>query len=59
DEALAQVLDLGVPALLASNRAFHKLLVNGAPVSYQVDGPRWPPQTAPLMASQTAPGRTL
>lgn len=22
-------------------------------------GPRWPPQTAPLMASQTAPGRTL
>ncbi|MFY9476123.1 MAG: hypothetical protein WAQ08_00380 [Aquabacterium sp.] len=22
------------------------------------DGPRWPPQTAPLLASQTAPGRT-
>jgi hypothetical protein len=21
-------------------------------------GPRWPPQTAPLMATQTAPGRT-
>jgi len=38
DEALAQVLDLGVPALLPSNRAFHKLLVNGVPVSYQVDG---------------------
>ena len=31
DEALAQVLDLGVPALLPSNRAFHKLLVNGVP----------------------------
>ena len=38
DEALAQVLDLGVPALLPSNRAFHKLLVNGVPVSYQVEG---------------------
>lgn len=38
EDALAQVLDLGVPALLASNRAFHKLLVNGVPVSYQVDG---------------------
>lgn len=38
DDALAQVLDLGVPALLPSNRAFHKLLVNGVPVSYQVDG---------------------
>lgn len=37
-DALAQVLDLGVPALLPSNRAFHKLLVNGVPVSYQVDG---------------------
>ena len=22
-------------------------------------GPRWPPQTAPLMATQTAPGRTV
>ncbi|MEG0936425.1 type I restriction endonuclease subunit R [Comamonas sp.] len=38
EDALAQVLDLGVPALLPSNRAFHKLLVNGVPVSYQVDG---------------------
>ena len=38
DDALSPVLDLGVPALLASNRAFHKLLVNGVPVSYQVDG---------------------
>lgn len=38
EDALAQVLDLEVPALLPSNRAFHKLLVNGVPVSYQVDG---------------------
>jgi type I restriction enzyme R subunit len=38
DDALEQVLDLGMPALLPSNRAFHKLLVNGVPVSYQVDG---------------------
>lgn len=38
DDALSQVMDLGVPALLPSNRAFHKLLVNGVPVSYQVDG---------------------
>lgn len=22
-------------------------------------GPRWPPQTAPLVAGQTAPGRTV
>ena len=26
--------------------------------SVEVQGPRWPPQTAPLLASQTAPGRT-
>lgn len=38
DDALTQVLDLGVPALLPSNRAFHKLLVNGVSVNYQVDG---------------------
>ena len=33
DEELAQGLDLGVPALLPSNRAFCKLLVNGVPQS--------------------------
>lgn len=38
---------------------------NTAPSCYksfrttQVDKPRWPPQTAPLMAGQTAPGRTV
>ena len=25
----------------------------------EADGPRWPPQTAPLLAGQTAPGRTV
>lgn len=38
DDALTQVLDLGTPALLSANRAFHKLLVNGVPVQYQKDG---------------------
>ncbi|MGH8492703.1 MAG: type I restriction endonuclease subunit R [Moraxellaceae bacterium] len=38
DEALRQVQDLGTPALLSANRAFHKLLVTGVPVSYQKDG---------------------
>ncbi|MDI4633482.1 type I restriction endonuclease subunit R [Pelomonas sp. V22] len=37
-DALAQVLDLGIPALLSANRAFHKLLVSGVPVLYQKDG---------------------
>lgn len=38
DDALVQVLDLGIPALLSANRAFHKLLVGGVPVQYQKDG---------------------
>lgn len=38
DDAFKQVLDAGGPALLTSNRAFHKLLVNGVPVQYQQDG---------------------
>ncbi|AMC35574.1 type I restriction endonuclease subunit R [Janthinobacterium sp. B9-8] len=37
-DALRQVLDLGTPALLAANRHFHGLLVNGVPVQYQKDG---------------------
>ena len=37
-DALGQVLDLGIPALLSANRAFHKLLVGGVPVQYQQDG---------------------
>jgi hypothetical protein len=32
------VLDLGQPALLSGNRAFHRLLVAGVPVQYQKDG---------------------
>jgi type I restriction enzyme R subunit len=38
DDALAQVLDLGIPVQLPANRAFHKLLVSGVPVQYQKDG---------------------
>ncbi len=38
EDACKQVLDAGGPALLTSNRAFHKLLVNGVPVQYQKDG---------------------
>ena len=38
EDALQQVLDLGVPALLSANRAFHRLLVGGVPVQYQLDG---------------------
>ncbi|MCX7207375.1 MAG: type I restriction endonuclease subunit R [Proteobacteria bacterium] len=38
EDAIKQVLDLGTPALLAANRHFHGLLVNGVPVQYQKDG---------------------
>lgn len=38
EDALQQVMDLGIPALLSANRAFHKLLVGGVPVQYQQDG---------------------
>jgi type I restriction enzyme R subunit len=38
EDALRQVQDLGIPALLSANRAFHKLLVNGVPVQYQLNG---------------------
>ena len=38
DDALKQVLDLGIPSLLSANRNFHKLLVGGVPVQYQKDG---------------------
>jgi type I restriction enzyme, R subunit len=37
-DALQQVLDMGQPALLAGNRAFHRVLVAGVPVQYQKDG---------------------
>ncbi len=38
DDALKQVVDLGIAALLAANRRFHQLLVTGVPVQYQKDG---------------------
>ena len=38
DDAIQQVLDLGIPALLSANRRFHQLLVTGVPVQYQKDG---------------------
>jgi len=38
EDALKQVLDLGIPALLSANRHFHQLLVGGVPVEYQKDG---------------------
>ena len=38
EDAIRQVLDLGTPVLLAANRQFHRLLVAGVPVQYQLDG---------------------
>ncbi|MEO8837489.1 MAG: type I restriction endonuclease subunit R, partial [Herbaspirillum sp.] len=38
EDALQQVLNLQTPVLLAANRTFHRLLVNGVPVEYQQDG---------------------
>jgi len=38
EDALQQVLNLDTPVLLAANRAFHHLLINGVPVEYQNDG---------------------
>jgi type I restriction enzyme R subunit len=38
EDAIKQVQDLGIPALLSANRHFHKLLVIGVPVQYQLDG---------------------
>jgi type I restriction enzyme, R subunit len=38
EDAFRQVLDLGQPALLSGNRAFHRVLVAGVPVQYQKDG---------------------
>ena len=38
DDAIKQVQDLGIPALLSANRHFHKLLVTGVPVQYQLEG---------------------
>lgn len=38
EDAIKQITDLGIPALLAANRQFHRYLVGGVPVSYQKDG---------------------
>ncbi len=38
EDALQQVLNPDTPVLLAANRHFHRLLVNGVPVQYQKDG---------------------
>ena len=38
EDAFKQVLDMGQPALLSGNRAFHRVLVAGVSVQYQKDG---------------------
>ena len=38
EDALQQVLNLDTPVLLAANRQFHRLLINGVQVEYQKDG---------------------
>jgi type I restriction enzyme R subunit len=38
EDALQQVQTLALPALLATNRAFHRLLIGGVPVQYQQHG---------------------
>lgn len=37
-DALQQVVNLGIPAQLSANRRFHRLLVTGVPVEYRQDG---------------------
>ena len=38
EDALKQVLELGLPVQLSANRLFHRMLVSGVPVQYQKDG---------------------
>lgn len=38
DDAVAQLKELGIPALMSANRRFHNLLLSGVPVQYQKDG---------------------
>ena len=38
EDALKQVLELGLPVQLSANRLLHRLLVSGVPVQYQKDG---------------------
>lgn len=32
EDALKQVLDLGIPALMTANQHFHRMLITGVPV---------------------------
>jgi type I restriction enzyme R subunit len=38
EDALKQVVDLGMPVLLSANQHFHRMLVTGVPVQYQLAG---------------------
>lgn len=38
ENALQKILNIDTPVLLAANRAFHNMLVNGVPVEYQKGG---------------------
>jgi type I restriction enzyme R subunit len=38
EDALKQVIDLGMPVLLSANQHFHRMLVTGVPVQYQLAG---------------------
>ena len=38
EDAFKQVLDLGHPVLLSANQHFHRMLVTGVPVQYQLAG---------------------
>ncbi|QLF94908.1 type I restriction endonuclease subunit R [Pseudomonas sp. ABC1] len=38
EDAVRQVLELGMPVQLSANRLFHRLLIGGVPVQYQRDG---------------------
>jgi type I restriction enzyme R subunit len=64
EDAVAQLLNLGVPNPLSANRQFHRLLVGGVPLEYQKDGETrgdffrlldWPHPG--LMASRTSAAR--
>jgi type I restriction enzyme R subunit len=38
EDAIKQVVNLGIPALHSAKRRFHQLLITGVPVKYQKDG---------------------
>lgn len=47
EDALKQIVDLGLPIQLSANRLFHRLQVSGVPVQYQKDGERYPRRSRP------------